>query len=122
MAGVSFEWSAPKLGKRSARPEGDRYGRVEDIICLLRSPTPTHDCKCAYINVRVQGMVPALVDSGAVKSAISLDLVQRLRLQIRHPRRNWKAIDGPARGVVGEVSFNVEYLHTFVHLSEVVVF
>jgi len=41
---------------------------------------------------------------------------------MRPPRRNWKAIDGPGRGIVGEVSLNVEYLHTFVHLSEVVVF
>ena len=41
---------------------------------------------------------------------------------MRQPRRNWKAIDGPGQGIVGEVSFNVEYRHTLVHLSEVVVF
>ena len=40
---------------------------------------------------------------------------------MRQPRRNWKAIDGPGQGIVGEVSFNVEYRHTLVHLSEVVV-
>ena len=59
--------------------------------------------------MRVHGMteVPALVDSGAAKSAISLRVVQQLGLLMRPPRRNWKAIDGPGRGIVGEVSFNV---------------
>ena len=43
----------------------------------------------------------AMVDSGAVRSADSLDWVLRVGLKKRGPRRFWNTIDEPGQRVVG---------------------
>ena len=63
-----------------------------------------------------------MVDTGAVKSAISARVLEGSGLSIRPVRRKWRSVDGPGRGILGEVGLTVRYEDTHVRLSEVIVF
>jgi hypothetical protein len=63
----------------------------------------------------------ALADSGALKSAISYNLVRDTGLTIIPARTQWEMANSSGSGVVGEVDLIVTYLHTVIELKEVVV-
>ena len=63
-----------------------------------------------------------MVDTGAIKSAIFARVMEGSKLSLRPERRKWRSVDGPGRGILGEVGLTVKYEDTHVRLSEVIVF
>ena len=111
------------VGKRPSRPEG--AGSAESAsISLLQIPTLAKGCAGATALVQVSrvGELTALVDSGAVTSAIRYDLVRDSGLAIRPTSKRWVCADGAAGGVVGTIGLTVQYEERLVRLPEAVVF
>ena len=69
------------------------------------------------------GDTTAMIDTGAKRSAIALDLIKdRNSFPIKESMSNWRLADGePARGVCGEISMTVSYRGHIIELPRVVV-
>ena len=100
---------------------------VEPAILNLLSSSPivAQDFSVTYITVDVlrMGDTTAMIDTGAKRSAIALDLIKdRNSFPIKESMSNWRLADGePARGVCGEISMTVSYRGHIIELPRVVV-
>ena len=68
------------------------------------------------------GVVRALVDSGASKSAISYEVIRNSGLRIEPVKKRWRTVDGDGRGIIGQMELTVEYGGSQIRLPEVIVF
>ena len=111
------------VGKRGGWSTG--AGPAEQpSINLFQAPILATRCSSAYIETRASqlGALRALVDSGAVNSAVRYDLIAQTELAIKQTSTRWVCADGFADGVVGVVGLTVSYQNRVVRLPEVVVF
>ena len=84
------------------RPLLDSGGpAVAQILCLLGAPFLPRIASVHNVNIHRLDETFAMVDSGAVKSAINLDWVLRVGFKKRGPLRFWNTKDGPGQRVVG---------------------